>query len=61
MNDTAIIEGVIAVAWALFVTFFWMYIAWRAMRAHERLAKNSDEVIQAIRTWFREKRENEKP
>ena len=26
------------------VTVFWMYVAWRAMRAHERLANASEAV-----------------
>ena len=37
--------------WAVFVaifgfgiSFFWIYIAWRAMRAHERLAAAADQI-----------------
>ncbi len=29
------------------VTFFWMYIAWRAMRAHEELARATTSLAQA--------------
>ena len=37
--------------WAVFVailgvvmSFFWIYIAWRAMRAHETLAEAADQI-----------------
>jgi hypothetical protein len=39
--------------WAVFVailgvgmSFLWIYIAWRAMRAHERLAAAADQIAQ---------------
>lgn len=30
--------ALLMVLWGLFVTVFWMVCAWRAMRAHEKLA-----------------------
>lgn len=33
---------IIAVLWGLFATIFWMVCAWRAMRAHEKLAESVD-------------------
>ena len=30
--------ALVALLWGLFVTIFWMVCAWRAMRAHEKLA-----------------------
>jgi hypothetical protein len=45
--------------WAIAVislTIFWMVVAWRAMKALERLAHNSDEFKEALRAWWKEKR-----
>jgi hypothetical protein len=36
--------AVLMVLWGLFVTIFWMVCAWRAMRAHEKLADSVDEL-----------------
>ena len=33
---------VLAVTWGVAVTIFWMMCAWRAMRAHEKLAVSVD-------------------
>lgn len=29
----------------LFVAVFWMVVGWRAMRAHERLARAAEELV----------------
>lgn len=34
----------VAIVWGLFVTIFWLVVAWRAMRAHERLASAAEEL-----------------
>jgi hypothetical protein len=34
----------LAVLWGLAVTIFWMVCAWRAMRAHEKLAKSVEQI-----------------
>jgi uncharacterized membrane protein len=38
---------------ALFVglveTIFWMFVGWRAMRAHERIAEASEEGVRRMR------------
>ena len=31
--------AILAVLWGLFVTVFWLVVAWRAMRAHEEIAE----------------------
>jgi len=36
--------AVLMVLWGLFVTIFWMVCAWRAMRAHEKLAQSVDDL-----------------
>lgn len=36
----------LAVVWGIAVTIFWMVCAWRAMRAHERLADAVDRIAQ---------------
>jgi len=36
--------GICIFLWGLAVTIFWMYVAWRAMRAHERLAKSVEDI-----------------
>jgi len=38
-----LITGV-AILWGLAVTIFWMVCAWRAMRAHEKLAEAAEEI-----------------
>ena len=43
MRGIAILP-IIVFLWGLFVILFWMYVAWRAMRAHERLAKAVEEI-----------------
>ncbi len=30
--------------WGIFVTVFWMVCAWRAMRAHEKLADSVEDL-----------------
>ena len=37
-NLLVLVTGVITSVIAIATTIFWMYVAWRAMRAHERLA-----------------------
>ena len=37
-NLLVLVTGVITSVIAIATTFFWMYVAWRVMRAHERLA-----------------------
>lgn len=39
----------LAVVWGLFVTIFWLVVAWRAMRAHERLASAAEELARKNR------------
>ena len=36
--------GFLVVVWGLAVTVFWMYVAWRAMRAHEKLAQSVEDI-----------------
>ena len=36
--------AILLILWGLFVTLFWMVCAWRAMRAHEKLADSADEL-----------------
>jgi hypothetical protein len=36
--------AMLAVLWGLAVTVFWMVCAWRAMRAHERLAESLEQI-----------------
>jgi hypothetical protein len=38
-----LITGV-AILWGLAVTIFWMVCAWRAMRAHEKLAQSVEQI-----------------
>jgi hypothetical protein len=49
--------AVIGVVWVFFVTIFWMVVGWRAMKAHEKLARNSSEATQALRAFWRERHE----
>jgi uncharacterized membrane protein len=39
----------LAVVWGLLVTVFWLVVAWRAMRAHERLASAAEELARKNR------------
>ena len=39
----------VAVIWGLFITIFWLVVAWRAMRAHERLASAAEELARKNR------------
>ena len=34
--------GILSALVGIAVTLFWMFVAWRAMRAHERIAKALD-------------------
>ena len=34
----------VAMLWGFFVMLFWMVCAWRAMRAHERLADAAEKI-----------------
>ena len=45
-NITGGVTGMafIAILWGLFVTVFWMVCAWRAMRAHEKLANSVEDL-----------------
>jgi hypothetical protein len=36
--------AILAVLWGLAVTLFWMVCAWRAMRAHEKLAESVEQI-----------------
>ena len=36
--------GMIAVLWGFAITILWLYIGWRAMRAHEKLAQSVEEI-----------------
>ena len=36
--------ALVALLWGLFVTVFWMVCAWRAMRAHEKLANSVEDL-----------------
>jgi len=36
--------AVAAILWGLFVTIIYMVCAWRAMRAHEKLARSIDVI-----------------
>ena len=36
--------GFIAVLWGLAISILWLYIAWRAMRAHEKLAQSVEDI-----------------
>jgi hypothetical protein len=30
--------------WGLAITILWLYVAWRAMRAHEKLAQSVEDI-----------------
>ena len=34
----------LSIVWTLFVTVFWMFVGWRAMRAHERAARSIETI-----------------
>jgi len=36
--------ALLVMLWGLFVTVFWMVCAWRAMRAHEKLANSVEDL-----------------
>ena len=36
--------GFFAILWGLAITILWIYIAWRAMRAHEKLAQSVEDI-----------------
>jgi hypothetical protein len=36
--------GFLILIWGIAVTIFWMYVGWRAMQAHERLAKSVEDI-----------------
>jgi hypothetical protein len=36
--------GFIALLWGLAITIFWMYVAWRAMKVHEKLAQSVEDI-----------------
>jgi hypothetical protein len=51
MNMTQSGIGGLAVLIALFgiaTTVFWMFVGWRAMEAHERLARATEEIARRI-------------
>jgi hypothetical protein len=41
--------AMVAMGWGILVTLFWMVCAWRAMRAHERLAESVEELVRKPR------------
>lgn len=43
-NGSSVGLMVFATFWSFIVMLFWMYVAWRAMRAHERLAAASEAI-----------------
>jgi uncharacterized membrane protein YciS (DUF1049 family) len=42
--ETVKLLAVLGVLWGLAVTIFWMVCAWRAMRAHEKLAEAVERI-----------------
>jgi len=36
--------AVLGVLWWLAVAIFWMYVGWRAMRAHEKLSDATEQI-----------------
>ena len=36
--------GILVFLWGLAITILWLYIAWRAMRAHEKLAQSVEDI-----------------
>ena len=40
--------AVLGVLWGLFVTIFWMCVGWRAMRAHEDIARGVHDIRGSI-------------
>jgi hypothetical protein len=46
---------VIGAFWTFIVTFIWIVIGWRAMKAHERLAASVDEIRQATRAYVKDR------
>jgi uncharacterized membrane protein len=43
MHSNAFLASLIALG-GLLLTVFWMVVGWRAMRAHERLARAAEEL-----------------
>ncbi|MEO7996124.1 MAG: hypothetical protein ABI852_01700 [Gemmatimonadaceae bacterium] len=43
----------VAIFFGLITTVIWMFIGWRAMRAHERLADAAERAIQLSRDGIR--------
>ncbi|MDX9973128.1 MAG: hypothetical protein RBU21_09075 [FCB group bacterium] len=41
--------ALVVVLWGVFVTLFWMVCAWRAMRAHEKLADSIETIARKER------------
>lgn len=55
-------------AWSLLITLFWMFVAWRAMRAHEKLARAQMdsthaqfEMLNALRLIVKQQSQSQKP
>jgi hypothetical protein len=42
-------SALFAVAMGILITLFWMIVGWRAMRAHERLAKATEDLVRSGR------------
>jgi len=38
------ISPILIFLWGVFIILFWMYVAWRAMRTHERLAQSVENI-----------------
>ena len=49
MNMTLSNSGGFAVVIVIATTIFWMYVGWRAMEAHERLAKAAEDMARKMR------------
>ncbi len=47
-SDIAGLGALIAFA-GVAVTIFWMFVGWRAMQAHERLAKAAEDMARKMR------------
>ena len=44
-NGADIIWVIVAGAASVIASIFWLYIAWRAMKAHERLARAAEQMV----------------
>ena len=49
MNMTIGNPGEFTVLFVIATTIFWMYVGWRAMQAHERLAKAAEDIARKMR------------